>query len=153
MKSHLQFETPTINPIIGVAKIEETLLPAMSLPIALVLSSGGNCTPISVVAIESKPLKNGENYMRKEWSENGVKRMIAKPEHDAGLCTQCNTCVNSCPMAAIDPETYEADGDTCIRCMACVKVCPENAKSIMFPQRVTQFLNTWEKGLQPELFL
>jgi hypothetical protein len=52
MKPHLQFESPTINPIIGVAKIEETLLPAMSLPIALVLSSGGNCTPISVVAIE-----------------------------------------------------------------------------------------------------
>jgi ferredoxin len=105
------------------------------------------------LSIDSKPLKNGENYMRKEWMENGVKRMIVKPEHDAALCTQCNTCVNSCPMAAIDTETYEADGETCMRCMACVKVCPENAKTISFPQRVTQFMNTWEKGLQPELFL
>jgi ferredoxin len=105
------------------------------------------------LSIESKPLKNGENYMRKEWSENGVKKMIAKPEHNAELCIQCNTCVNSCPVAAIDPETYEADGEACIRCMACVKVCPENAKTNTFPQRVAQFMNTWEKDQQPAFFL
>lgn len=105
------------------------------------------------IPLESKPLKNGENYTRKEWTEKGVKKHIPKPEHDDAKCTQCNSCVNACPMAAIDPETYEAHDETCIRCSACVKICPENANAIAFPQRVTQFMNTWEKGQKPKLIL
>lgn len=105
------------------------------------------------IPLESKPLKNGENYMREEWSENRVKAMIMAPEHDEEKCTQCNSCVDSCPMAAVDPETYRVDGDKYMRCRACVKVCPVNAKTNEFSQRVSQFMNSWEKGKQPELFL
>jgi len=105
------------------------------------------------IPLESKPLKNGENYTRKEWSENRVKAMIMAPVHDEEKCTQCNSCVESCPMATIDLETYRVDSEKCMRCMACVKVCPVNAKTSEFPQRVSQFMNSWEKGQKPKLFL
>ena len=111
-----------------------------------------NSGPVEI-PIESKPLKNGENYMREEWSENRVKKMIKAPELDEEKCIKCNKCVESCPMAATDPETYSIDDAACMRCMACVRVCSTNAKTITFPLRVTEFMNKWEGNKSPEIFI
>jgi len=111
-----------------------------------------NASPIEL-SIKSKPLKHGENYMRKERSENRVKRVIKAPDLDEDKCIKCNKCVDACPMAATDPETYRIDDEECMRCMACVRVCPTNAKSITFPARVAEFMNKWEGNKSPEIFV
>ena len=111
-----------------------------------------NTSPV-VLPIESKPLKHGKNYMREERSENRVKRVINTPDLDEDKCINCNKCVDACPMAATDPETYSINDEECMRCMACVRVCPTNAKSITFPARVTEFMNKWEGKKIPEIFV
>jgi len=105
------------------------------------------------IPIESKPLKNGENYMREEWPENRIKKMIKAPELDEEKCIKCNKCAESCPMAATDPETYSVDDVACMRCMACIRVCPTNAKTITFPSGLTESMNKWEAKKSPEIFI
>ncbi len=43
-------------------------------------------------------------------------------------CTQCGLCVDACPTANVDAETFET-GASCIQCGACIKVCPDGAKA------------------------
>ena len=45
-------------------------------------------------------------------------------------CTQCGVCVDVCPTANVDAETFET-GMSCIQCGACIKVCPAAAKSFV----------------------
>lgn len=48
---------------------------------------------------------------------------------DAEKCNGCQACVQKCPAAAIDKETYAVDESLCINCMRCAKVCPADARS------------------------
>lgn len=48
---------------------------------------------------------------------------------DAEKCNGCQACVQKCPAAAIDKETYAVDENLCINCMRCAKVCPADARS------------------------
>ena len=57
---------------------------------------------------------------------------------DRTLCTDCGTCVRSCPVNAIDRETLEINPDVCINCMRCTVICP--AKARFFQAQDTQ---TW----------
>ena len=50
------------------------------------------------------------------------------PIPDPSLCSFCNTCVDVCPTAAVDPHSYRAEEKACIRCFACVKYCPQGAR-------------------------
>lgn len=46
-------------------------------------------------------------------------------------CGQCGTCVDLCPVGAIDPQDCTStDIVKCITCCACIKGCPQNARSI-----------------------
>ncbi len=45
-------------------------------------------------------------------------------------CISCGTCAETCPVAAIDPASFEADKKACIACMRCMSVCPVNARSV-----------------------
>jgi uncharacterized protein (DUF362 family)/NAD-dependent dihydropyrimidine dehydrogenase PreA subunit len=38
-------------------------------------------------------------------------------------CKQCNMCVESCPVQAIDKDTRQIDYNTCIDCMCCHELC------------------------------
>lgn len=44
-------------------------------------------------------------------------------------CTDCQKCVNICPMKAINPDSPKiTDGEKCISCGACISVCPVKAR-------------------------
>jgi ferredoxin len=51
---------------------------------------------------------------------------------DAGKCTGCGECVESCPLDAIEMQDDKAvvDEDVCGDCGACVDVCPSEAISV-----------------------
>lgn len=44
------------------------------------------------------------------------------------LCTNCQSCVQKCPVNAISQETLEIREDRCLNCMSCVKVCRTGAR-------------------------
>lgn len=56
---------------------------------------------------------------------------VKKPDRNRSLCIQCNSCLNACPMSAID-LSLEIDNKLCIRCGACVKTCNRKAREIVF---------------------
>lgn len=50
---------------------------------------------------------------------------------DKEKCTQCNLCVKSCPVFALDKESVRKGGTriTCSKCGKCIEVCPQGAIS------------------------
>ena len=51
----------------------------------------------------------------------------ARPKIDENHCTNCNMCVESCPVYAIDKMTKIINYDKCIECMCCHELCMYNA--------------------------
>jgi uncharacterized protein (DUF362 family)/NAD-dependent dihydropyrimidine dehydrogenase PreA subunit len=51
------------------------------------------------------------------------------PKVDQGLCTACGTCVDQCPVSALEiiDDFPIVDADTCITCFCCQELCPEKA--------------------------
>ncbi|MBD89642.1 MAG: hypothetical protein CL940_04855 [Deltaproteobacteria bacterium] len=54
------------------------------------------------------------------------------PGVDVGLCTQCGSCVELCPTAAITEEKEEGravsfDWNACVQCGICISACPDFA--------------------------
>lgn len=70
-------------------------------------------------------------------------------------CTKCGTCADTCPVSAIERETFKADGDVCISCMRCIKVCPVDARSVnglMVKMAAKMIGKEASKRKDPELF-
>lgn len=44
-------------------------------------------------------------------------------------CTNCQACVQKCPVNAISRETLEIAPEKCISCMRCVKICKTGARA------------------------
>ena len=72
-------------------------------------------------------------------------------------CTACGTCVQGCPVDAIDLDDHSrTDKDTCILCCACIKFCPQHARSMKdgpvkdLAVRLTRMCGDRK---EPELFL
>ena len=51
------------------------------------------------------------------------------PEIDKSSCTECRTCINNCPVDAID-DNFIINKEICIGCAQCIAVCPSNAINI-----------------------
>ena len=53
----------------------------------------------------------------------------SRPAIDSDLCTNCKTCVKSCPVEALIDGAYipEFDYPECINCLCCAEMCPEKA--------------------------
>jgi len=51
----------------------------------------------------------------------------ARPRINMKICKQCNMCVESCPVQAIDRKTKKIDYNTCIECMCCHELCLHKA--------------------------
>lgn len=63
----------------------------------------------------------------KKQNYNAVIKVIdflkARPVVDKKLCKNCNVCVESCPVNAIDMKTKEVNYKVCIECMCCHELC------------------------------
>lgn len=67
--------------------------------------------------------------------DGGTRFLIKQPVVDKNLCNQCGACARKCPLAAIDPITFQICEKKCIRCYACVRVCPKSARRTEFRKR------------------
>ena len=107
--------------------------------------------------LESKPLKNGENYQRKreDWPENRRPGSTTRvSDYDEEKCAKCDSCVESCPSGAIDPDTYDIDDPECTRCFACTRVCSNGVRRIQLsPRAMTFFTDLLNKKKEPEIFI
>ena len=56
-------------------------------------------------------------------------RAEVRPVVDHDLCTACETCVEQCPVGALEmiDDFPQADEPTCITCFCCQEICPEKA--------------------------
>ncbi|MDD5099577.1 MAG: EFR1 family ferrodoxin [Syntrophales bacterium] len=64
--------------------------------------------------------------------KGGISRWVAKAtigrhEMDTKLCIRCGTCVNRCPVGAIDLAIPRIDTKRCILCFGCLNNCPTGA--------------------------
>jgi uncharacterized protein (DUF362 family)/NAD-dependent dihydropyrimidine dehydrogenase PreA subunit len=64
---------------------------------------------------------------KKKSNYNAVIKVIdflkTKPQINFKKCQKCNTCVDSCPMSAIDKTTKKINYSKCIECMCCHELC------------------------------
>jgi ferredoxin len=51
---------------------------------------------------------------------------------DEKKCINCGTCVEKCPVGAVDLPAKSISSDACIACMGCVNNCPVDAINITF---------------------
>ena len=77
--------------------------------------------------------------------KGGISRGVAKVtigrhEIDAQLCIQCETCVNRCPVGAIDLAIPRVDTGRCILCFGCLNNCPTGAHDMTtFGKKIYSF--------------
>jgi ferredoxin len=107
--------------------------------------------------LESRPLKKGEDYRRKreDWPENRRPGSTTRvSDYDEENCSKCDSCVESCPSGAIDPDTYAIDDPNCIRCFACTRVCPTGVRRTQLSSRaMTFFTDLLNVEKEPEIFI
>lgn len=61
-----------------------------------------------------------------------TKLMISNHMIDKDVCINCGTCVDKCPVNAIDLEKQAIDDERCIACLGCINNCPANAVKMNF---------------------
>jgi uncharacterized protein (DUF362 family)/NAD-dependent dihydropyrimidine dehydrogenase PreA subunit len=64
----------------------------------------------------------------------------ARPKINTRLCKQCNMCVESCPVQAINATTKEIDYTACIECMCCHELCMHKAVELKRESRLADVL-------------
>jgi uncharacterized protein (DUF362 family) len=88
--------------------------------------------------VERSPVKRAKKSQAFTFLNN---RLVAKPVIINEKCTQCGTCVQSCPVEGkainwLDGDKTKApvyDYKKCIRCYCCQELCPESAIIIKDP--------------------
>jgi uncharacterized protein (DUF362 family) len=79
-----------------------------------------------------KDYKLPKNYnSTKQKNSKSVIKVIdffkTKPVINKKKCKECNMCVESCPIKAIDKDTKKIDYNSCIECMCCHELCLHKA--------------------------
>lgn len=62
----------------------------------------------------------------------GTKLLINRHRVDTDICIECGTCVDKCPVNAIDIKKGRVDNHLCIACLGCVNNCPAGAIDMEF---------------------
>lgn len=69
-----------------------------------------------------------------------AKATIGKHEIDQKRCTRCGTCVDRCPVGAIDLAIPHVDTERCILCFGCLNNCPTGAHDMTpFGKKIYSF--------------
>lgn len=71
-----------------------------------------------------------DNDQIQQMLENGGR---VRPKADPQQCTACGTCVDHCPVEALEfvDDLPAVDPETCIACFCCQEICPEKAMSLV----------------------
>jgi Pyruvate/2-oxoacid:ferredoxin oxidoreductase delta subunit len=74
-----------------------------------------------------------------------VDLMKTRPQMDLKKCKNCNVCVDSCPVQAIDRKTKNIDYSKCIECMCCHELCVHKAVKLVHANRVMRMFSHFKK--------
>ncbi len=88
--------------------------------------------------VDRKPVKTASNSRAVKFIKN---RLVPKPVIIPEKCTQCGTCIQSCPVEGKAVNWPEGDRkkvpvydyNQCIRCYCCQEMCPEGAIELKDP--------------------
>jgi uncharacterized protein (DUF362 family) len=64
-----------------------------------------------------------------------------RPRIVLSACKDCGTCVESCPVGAIDQPTKSIDYSKCIECLCCHELCMNNAVELRHANRLLAFVD------------
>jgi len=70
--------------------------------------------------------------IRGGFSIGGTKLLMKGFTIDPKTCIGCGTCVEKCPVGAVDLEKHRMDSRRCLACMGCVNNCPVGAVRMSF---------------------
>ena len=60
-------------------------------------------------------------------------------------CIECGTCIEKCPVGAIDLDLKQVSTDKCILCLGCINNCPAQAVEMVFMGENVYGLNEFAK--------
>lgn len=69
-----------------------------------------------------------------------------RPRINTKICRNCNMCVDSCPVKAINKETKKINYDTCIECMFCHELCLHKAVELRKDNRLADVFTRLYRG-------
>ena len=69
-----------------------------------------------------------------------------RPKIKLSLCKQCNMCVESCPVQAIDKRTKVIDYSKCIECMCCHELCRYKAVELKKDNMIAGLMTKLYRG-------
>lgn len=96
-------------------------------------SVGADLSSLTDDASSPESLANFINFVREYQTRQSENPTVYLPIPDADVCKECGTCIDVCPTAAIDAESFMTDSARCIKCCACVKSCPAGARRFNSP--------------------
>ncbi|MBU3190017.1 DUF362 domain-containing protein [Clostridium bowmanii] len=69
-----------------------------------------------------------------------------RPKINLSVCKQCNMCVESCPVQAIDKDTKRIDYSKCIECMCCHELCRYKAVELKKDNIIAGLMTKFYRG-------
>jgi uncharacterized protein (DUF362 family)/NAD-dependent dihydropyrimidine dehydrogenase PreA subunit len=69
-----------------------------------------------------------------------------RPKINLSTCKQCNMCVESCPVNAIDRDTKKIDYSKCIECMCCHELCRYKAVELKKDNMIAGLMTKFYRG-------
>lgn len=101
---------------------------------------GGDYNVIPVLHGFQTPRQNRSGTNRSKMLTHIINFLKTRPQINLKVCKQCNVCVESCPVQAIDRETKKIDYPKCIECLCCHELCMAQAVDLKNDHRLAGLL-------------